>query len=216
MKGSHGDDRSGASKSNIRPDRARIDRVGRPLSNRREVRSAWRLMAERQFPDQELASYRWTVLLLWNMCGSTGYMMMSTLGILLPAITSTLSLSPSEQGLLGSSAFWGSLVLGIPMGWWASRFKVKVLTTATLVFGSLFLFAQGWAPVFAVLIGARLAFGITRLAAEPARALLVQQWFPQREIVAANSISNAVWGVAVGSGFLVTPFILSGIGTTGG
>ena len=173
-------------------------------------------MAERQDPDpdvvEDVASYRWTVLMLWNMCGSTGYMMMSTLGILLPAISSTLDLSPSQQGLLGSSAFWGSLALGIPMSWWASRFRVKALTTATLVFGSLFLFAHGWAPVFAVLIGARLAFGITRLAAEPARALLAQQWFPQREIVVANSISNAIWGLAVGAGFLVTPFILSAIG----
>ena len=169
-------------------------------------------MAERQDPDQEVASYRWTVLMLWNMCGSTGYMMMSTLGILLPAISSTLGLSPSQQGLLGSSAFWGSLALGIPMSWWASRFRVKTLTTATLVFGSLFLFAHGWAPVFAALLAARLAFGITRLAAEPARALLVQQWFPQREIVLANSISNAIWGLAVGIGFVATPFILSAIG----
>ena len=169
-------------------------------------------MAERQDLEQDVSSYRWTVLMLWNLCGSTGYMMISTLGILLPAISSTLGLSPGQQGLLGSSAFWGSLAFGIPMSWWASRFRVKALTTATLAFGSLFLFAQGLAPVFAALLAGRLAFGITRLAAEPARALLIQQWFPQRELVVANSISNAIWGVAVGGGFLATPFILSGIG----
>ena len=169
-------------------------------------------MAERQDLDRDVSSYRWTVLMLWNLCGSTGYMMMSTLGILLPSITTSLSLSPSQQGLLGSSAFWGSLAFGIPMSWWASRFRVKALTTVTLALGSLFLFAQGLAPVFATLLAGRLAFGVTRLAAEPARALLIQQWFPKRELVVANSISNAIWGLAVGGGFLATPFILSAIG----
>ena len=40
---------------------------------------------------------------------------MSTLGILLPAISLELSLSPAQQGLLASSAFWGNLVLAIPL-----------------------------------------------------------------------------------------------------
>ena len=164
-------------------------------------------------PDSDVVpNYRWVVLALWNVSGISGYMIPATLGILLPAISADLNLSPSQQGLLGSSAFWGNLVLAVPMSWWVSRYRVKTLTTVVLALGTLFLFVQGWAPVFAVLLLGRMLFGIARLAGEPARALLIQQWFADREIVMANSFSNVVWGVVVGGGFVATPFILKSLG----
>ena len=164
-------------------------------------------------PDSEaVPNYRWVVLGLWNVTGITGYMIPSTLGILLPSISADLNLSPTQQGLLGSAAFWGNLVLAIPMSWWVTRYRVKTLTTVVLALGTLLLFVQGWAPVFGVLLVGRLLFGISRLAGEPARALLIQQWFAAREVVVANSFANVVWGIVVGGGFLATPFILKSLG----
>ena len=166
-----------------------------------------------QSPDSEvIPNYRWVVLAVWNVTSITGFMIPATLGLLLPSISADLNLSPNQQGLLGSSAFWGNLVLGVPMSVWVSKYGVKTLTTVTLVLGTLFLFVQGWAPVFAVLLVGRLLFGISRLAAEPARAHVVQQWFTNREIVMANGYSNIVWGVIIGGGFFVTPFILKSLG----
>jgi len=81
-----------------------------------------------------------------------------------------------------------------------------------MVLGILLLFLQGWAPTFAVLLAGRLAFGITVSAIQPARALLVQQWFHQREIVWVNAISNVIFGVIVGGGLLAAPFILDSLG----
>ena len=166
-----------------------------------------------QGPDSEvIPNYRWVVMGLWSTCQISGYMFAATLGFLLPSISADLNLSPSQQGLLGSSAFWGTLALGIPMSWWFSRYRVKTLTTVTLALGTLLLFIQGWAPVFAVLLAGRLFFGISRLAADPARALLTQQWFATREIVLANTFSNALYGLIFGAGFLLTPFILKSLG----
>ena len=166
-----------------------------------------------QGPDSNvIPNYRWVVLGLWNISSITGWMIPSTLGLLLPAISADLNLSPSQQGLLGSAAFWGNLALGIPMSLWVSRYGVKNVTTVTLALGAVLLFFQGWAPVFGVLLAGRLIFGITRLAAEPARALVIQQWFADREIVMANSFSNAIFGVIFGGGFLVTPLILKSLG----
>ena len=166
-----------------------------------------------QSPDSEvIPNYRWVVMGLWTAGSLTGLLIPSTLGILLPSISADLNLSPSQQGLLGSSAFWGNLVLGIPMSWWVSRYRVKILTTVTLILGTLFIFVQGWAPVFAVLLAGRLLFGISRLAAEPARAILTQQWFTTREVVLANSYSSVIFGVIIGGGFLATPFILKSLG----
>ena len=164
-------------------------------------------------PDTEvIPNYRWVVLGVWNITSITGFMIPFTLGLLLPAISADLNLSPNQQGLLGSAAFWGNLVLGIPISVWVSRYGVKTLTTVTLVLGTLFIFVQGWAPVFAVLLAGRLLFGISRLAAEPARAHVLKQWFADREIVMANGYANVVWGVIIGGGFFVTPFILKSLG----
>lgn len=169
-------------------------------------------MADTSQQTDEVSSYRWVVMGLWALAGVSGFMVMSTVGILLPSISADLGLSPGEQGILGSSAFWGNIVLAIPLSWWMSRYGAKTLTTVTLALGTLFLFLQGWAPVFGVLLVGRLAFGIAILARQPARALLTQQWFPPREIVFVNSASNALFGLVVGAGQVSTPFILSSMG----
>ena len=160
----------------------------------------------------QVTGYRWVVMGLWFLGSVTGIMVVFTMGILLPTISSELSLSPNQQGFLGSAAFWGNLALAIPLSWWASRYSPKLLTTVTLVLGTPFLFLQGWAPVFWVLIVGRLAFGLFLLAREPAKALLIQQWFPVREIVLVNGVSNALFGLVVGGGLIATPFVLSSFG----
>ena len=157
-------------------------------------------------------AYRWVVMGVWLTASVSGFMIMSTLGILLPAISEDLDLSPTQQGLLGSAAFWGNLALAIPLSWWTSRYGPKILTTVTLLLGTVFLFMQGWAPVFAVLLFGRLAFGVTVIARQPARAFLMQQWFPQREVLLVNSISNAMFGLVVGGGLAAAPFILNALG----
>ena len=162
-------------------------------------------------PDQVVA-YRWVVMGIWLTASVSGFMIMSTIGILLPAISAELNLSPFQQGMLGSAAYWGNLALAIPMGWWTSRFAPKILTTVTMILGTLSLVAQAVSPVFAVLILGRVAFGISVIARQPARAFLTQQWFPARQVVLVNSISNAMFGLVVGGGVAASPFILMALG----
>ena len=156
--------------------------------------------------------YRWVVMGAWMLSGVSGFMVLSTLGILLPAISADLHISPLQQGLLGSSAFWGNIVLAIPLSWWTSRYGPKALTSVTLVLGTAALFLQGWAPAFAVLMAGRLAFGITVMARQPARVSLTQQWFAPREIVFVNSVQNLFFGLVVGGGLAASPFILAAFG----
>ena len=151
---------------------------------------------------------------VWFTSAVAGFMVVSTLGILLPSISADLGLSPSEQGLLGSAAFWGNLLLAIPLSWWTSRFGPKILTTVTLALGTLFIFLQGIAPALVMLIVGRLAFGVTILAREPARAHLIRQWFRPNEAIIANSVSNVLFGIIVGGGMIVTPLILSEFGNS--
>ena len=142
----------------------------------------------------------------------SGFMVVSTFGILLPEITAELGLSPTQQGLLGSAAFWGNLTLAVPLSWLFSRFSPKTLTTVTMVFSTVFILVQASAPLFAVLIFGRLAFGFSVIARQPAQAILMQQWFPPREFVTVNAIGNTMFGLVVGGGVATAPFILSGLG----
>ncbi len=151
---------------------------------------------------------------VWQFTSVSAFMMAITVGILLPAVSADLGLSPMQQGFFGSSAFVGNLVLALPLSWWTSQFRPKTLTTVTLVVGAALLMMQGWAPGFFLLILGRLGFGISAMAREPARALLMHQWFSPREFIFVNSVYNALFGLVVGGGLATTPFILAAVGNS--
>ena len=130
---------------------------------------------------QEAGAYRWVVFSAFVACNTAGFLVANTIGILLPSITEDIELSPSEQGILSSAPFWANLTLMIVLSWWTSRYRPKILVSVTIFLGALFIFVQGWAPTFLALFLGRLAFGVTMIAREPARALLIRQWLPQRE-----------------------------------
>lgn len=153
-------------------------------------------------------TYRWVVMCLYLIASVSSQMVINTLGILLPSITAGLSLSPGQQGLLGSAPFWSTIALALPIGWAGSRMSPKWLTAATLAGGALCLFLQSWSPVFAVLLLGRLLFGIGTIAQQPARVLLTRQWFPAREVVMVNGLSNVFFGLVVGGGLALAPVLL--------
>ena len=162
--------------------------------------------------ERKPSTYRWVVLGTWITSHVVAFVIFSVLGILLPSITEEMGLSPAQQGLLGSSAQWGSMVLAVPLALWGSRYSPKLLTTVTLALGAALVFLQGWAPSFLLLLMARLAFGMTLTARRAAFALLTQQWFPPREFVLANGVVNAFFGATMGLGYIVTPLILGASG----
>ena len=147
-------------------------------------------------------------MVVWLFSSVSSFMVLNTLGILLPAISADLDLSPSQQGLLGSASHWGNIALAIPLSWATSRLSPKWLTAATLLMATGCLFLQSWAPVFIVLLAGRLMFGISNIAQMPARALLTRQWFPPREVIYLNGLSNVLFGLVVGGGLVLAPVIL--------
>ncbi|GIS65404.1 MAG: hypothetical protein CM1200mP3_16520 [Chloroflexota bacterium] len=100
-------------------------------------------------------------------------------------------------------------MLMVVVSWWTSRYRPKILVSVTILMGAIFLFVQGWAPTFLALFLGRLAFGVTMIAREPARSLLIRQWLPRREINMAGGISNLFFGIIVSGGLLLTPVILN-------
>lgn len=152
--------------------------------------------------------YRWVVMMTYNVAHASAMVGALVLGVLLPAMAEDMGLSPLQQGWLGSSAIVGSLFLSIPFGLWFSRFKPMLLTAITLILGAGFVFMQAAAPNFAILLLGRLLFGLTPVAREASRVLLVRQWLPKREIQLSSGILNAVFGVSLTVSFVVAPMLL--------
>ena len=153
--------------------------------------------------------HRWAIMGLWLLASVAGFMMVISVGLLLPSISADLSLTPTQQGFYGSAAFLGNLFLTLPISWWVSRYRPKILTTVTFTLSSALMFVQGWGPNFAILLLGRLGYGVSTLAREPARVLLMHRLFTPREFILVSSVYNLLFGLVVGGGLVLTPIILS-------
>ena len=156
--------------------------------------------------------HRWAIMGLWLLSSVAGFMMVISVGLLLPSISADLGLSPTQQGFYGSAAFLGNLFLTLPISWWVSRYRPKILTTVTFTLSSALMFVQSWGPNFGILLLGRLGFGISTLAREPARVLLMHRLFTPREFILVSSVYNLLFGLVVGGGLILTPIILSRVG----
>ena len=144
---------------------------------------------------------------MWMTAHVWGFVILESLGFLLPSITEEFGLSPLKAGFLGSAPRIGNILLAIPAGWLLSRFRPKLLTSVCLFIAAGLVFFQGWSPVFAVLVFGRFAYGVASIAREPARVLLIRQWVQAGEIVVVNALSNLMFGI-VALGYVLTPLVL--------
>lgn len=160
-----------------------------------------------QSEPQEASSYRWVVVVTWMAANMWGFMMIESLGIFLPAMREELGLSPLQEGWLAAAPQIGNLILAVPSGVFLSRFSPKRLTTVTLIGATLLMVYQGWAPVFGALLIGRFVYGLTIVARDPARALLIRQWMSRKEIMLANATIELLWGFGSAL-FILFPIIL--------
>ena len=153
--------------------------------------------------------YRWVVYTLFVLCNIMGFLIANTIGILLPAISSEFDLTPIQQGMLSSAPFWANVGLMILIALWVSRYAPKILTLVTVVLGGVFILVQAWSQGFFGIFVGRLLFGVTMIAREPARSLLIRQWLPQKEVNHAGGISNLFFGIIVSGGVFLLPMLLN-------
>ena len=161
---------------------------------------------------EKSSSYRWVVYGLFVICNTFGFLVANTIGILLPSITTDLNLSPTQQGMLSSAPYRANVVLMIIIALWVSQFPPKILALVTVLLGGVLVLMQAWSQSFIAIFVARLLFGVTMIAREPARALLIRQWIPQNQVNHAGGISNLFFGIMVSGGVLMMPVLLNYFG----
>ena len=156
------------------------------------------------------SNYRFVVITAWMVPHVFGFILLESLGLMLPSINKEFHLSPTEEGILGSAPRVGMMLLSLPAGWWLSTLNAKHITTITFVASALLILLQGWSPFFLLLLVARALYGISMVVREPVRAMLVRQWTLPREVVIVNSLSNMLWGITA-AGFLLVPLLLKAL-----
>ena len=163
-------------------------------------------------PVEKSAAYRWGILGLFTFGFSLVLVAMTSLGLLLPQISEELSLSPSEQGWLGSSVLFGNVLFSVPINWWVSRYRPWRTAAVSFLAGTIFIAIGGWAPTFAVLLIARIGLGMVQQASQSPRTLLVIQWVSHKNIGAANGFTISLVDVLMGTGLVFIPLLMGWVG----
>ena len=165
------------------------------------------------YQEEHPPAYRWVVIGTLTSGVATALTSIFVIGLLLPDISNELDLSPSQQGWLGSSVVIGNLILGIPIALWLSRYRPWRVVALSFLGIGVFTLLQGWSPTIAILIAGRIALGISFIANQAPRALLIQQWTPARRLPFTQGVIFGAIDIVMGIALLVTPLLIEILGS---
>src|SRR5713101_1156754 len=109
------------------------------------------------------------------------YLDRANLALALPVMGVDLHLNSVERGLVLSAFGWSYVLMQIPGGIIIDRFGPRLTFFVSLATWSIVTMLQALARSAAVLIGLRVALGITEAPAFPMNSRVVATWFPSRE-----------------------------------
>jgi ACS family D-galactonate transporter-like MFS transporter len=109
------------------------------------------------------------------------YLDRANLALALPVIGVDLHLDAVQKGLILSAFGWSYVLMQIPGGIIIDRFGPRLTFAVSLFTWSVITMLQGLARNAAVLIGMRVALGITEAPAFPLNSRVVGTWFPSHE-----------------------------------
>ena len=144
-------------------------------------------------------NYGWVVIAVFLIIDAWAMGMTFSLGIMLPAIREDLGFSVRQEGWLGSVNWMVNAILAVFIAHWLAKYSPKKLIIFATLACAPFVFLQGWAPNYWVLLGGRIAFMVAALVRIPARPILIQQWFPREKIAVVNALLTIGTGVVGGT-----------------
>src|SRR5262244_1138365 len=155
----------------------------------------------------------WAVALLSRLQTSSIMLSSFTLGVFLPFIRQDLQLSPLQAGLLQGVSWMMTALMALPSGVWFSRFRPVPLVFASLLLSIPFLFLQGLAWHFLVLLVARLCLVLCHEIATPARPLLLQQWVAPRQYALVNAIGLSQHSILMATAISTSAWVIAAVGS---
>ena len=119
------------------------------------------------------------------------YVDRGNLSIAAPVLSSELSLSPTQLGLLFSAFFWTYSILQIGAGWMVDRFGVFWVLAGGYLIWSLATLATGFTGAFASLFAMRLLLGAGESVCYPAYSRIIASQFSEGQRGLTNALVDA-------------------------
>jgi sugar phosphate permease len=125
--------------------------------------------------------FRWVVLVLIF----TAYMIAgadrANIGMVVPFIKDEFKLSNTDIGAMSSLFYIGYAVMQVPVGLVYSKFGVRIIFVAAMIFTSISTFVMGFVNSGFQLKAARAALGIAEAPINIGIVSTINRWFPQKE-----------------------------------
>ncbi len=140
---------------------------------------------------------RYLVLSALFLASAVNYADRAALGLVGPAVSSALDLTPVAMGYVLSASAISYFLAQVPGGMLLDRFGSRWVYTGAIALWSLFTMAQGWIGLLSagaavvVLLLVRLGFGLATAPGVPANARITASWFPASERGVATAIFNS-------------------------
>lgn len=106
----------------------------------------------------------------------------------LDSFKAELALNENQTGAILSAFFFSYALAQVPAGWLADRFGARKMLPLYIVLWSVCTVLTGFATGFAMLIVARLVFGIAQAGCYPTASSLLRRWTPSTSRGTASSI----------------------------
>jgi ACS family glucarate transporter-like MFS transporter len=140
----------------------------------------------------------WVVAALFVLSMIT-YIDRACISVAAEAISSDLSLSDKDIGMVFGAFALGYALAQIPFGWLADRYGPRLVLAAVVTVWSIFTALTGAAWSLAVLVAVRFLFGVGEAGAFPGCARAFYNWLPAHERGRANGIIFS--GARIGAAF---------------
>ncbi len=134
-------------------------------------------------------------------------------GMFFPFIRDDLGLTPWQAGVLQGVWWLSAATLALPCGMWFSRYRPIPLISASLLLGLPFIFLQGLAHSFWMLLLARFGIVVSFVLATPARPLIMQEWVAPPQYALVQSIGLSLHSTLLATAISSSVFLITFVGS---
>ncbi|HEY2509560.1 MAG TPA: MFS transporter, partial [Polyangiaceae bacterium] len=154
-------------------------------------------------------SARWWLVIATMLAMSVSYVDRQTLSVLAPTVTKELGITDAQYGWLGSAFSIAYLLAGPLAGTLVDRLGARRALPGSILAWTLVAAAHAMAPGFGVLLGLRMALGVTESPSFPAGAQVVQRALVRED--RARGMSSLFVGMSLGG--MLAPPVAIGLAT---
>lgn len=153
--------------------------------------------------------YRWVVIIgLVSVVNSAAMLVSLSVGITLPEMREDFGMSPTQAGILGATSPLAMILLSVPVAALVSRYNPRWTVFGAAVYMSIFALLMAWSPNYPSLLAFRFLFMVGLVSRQANMAMLIQQWFENKEVPRVQSVMTVIMSSVQIGAFAALPWLL--------